>query len=557
MLQELHVKNLALIEEASLEFGNGLHVLTGETGAGKSLLLGSLSMAMGAKTSSDLIRNDCDYALSELSFSLGEEELQSLKDMDIYTEDGTVILQRRLSGGRSVCRINGETVPAVSVKHLAEKLIDIHGQHDHQSLLKKSNHLGILDAYVDGIDAVLQQTSLLYQDYNKIKNEIAENECDEIGRNREISFLEHEVNEISEAKLTEGEDEILEERFKVMLNASKITESVSRCISLLKSDDGYSEGAVSLVGRAERELAAVLDYDEQLTDIKQILNDAESLLGDAASALMDYMDSMTFDQQEFYEAEQRLNVINKLKDKYGKHISDILAEGERAEQELAKYSDYDAYMDGLRSSLEKAETELDKVCATLSDMRKKGAAAFENEIKEALKELNFGQVEFEIDFKKSKEYTAHGNDDVEFLISLNPGEKLKPLSEVASGGELSRIMLAIRTISAARDGIGTLIFDEIDAGISGYTSTQVAKRLSDLSKSCQVICITHQPQIAAFADHHYRISKSVLNDRTTTQIEKLKDEEMLGELVRLLGDTPAALENAKQLKERAAEYKKQ
>lgn len=557
MLLQLHVKNLALIKEAELDFGDGFHVLTGETGAGKSLLLGSVNLALGGKASADLIRKDADFALAELIFSVDCEEVRNaLAELEIPLEDDTIILQRRLQGSRSTCRINGETVPASKLREIAELMIDIHGQHEHQSLLKKANHRRVLDQFAgDGMKALLAKLSEAYSEYMSALKALESEDTDVRSREREISLIKYEINEIESAALVPGEDEVLETECRRMANSQQIMEALGAAAQLLGAcgiSDG--DGARDRVGRALKEINSVAHFDEGTADIASMLADIESMLSDADHALAGVMDSMTFDREEFYNAQKRLDLINTLKSKYGRTIEDILAYMEEQTIKLEKYEDYDAYLDKLKSALDESEKLVKMLCKEVSALRHSAAEAFSKKMQEALVGLNFERVGFEARVSDSGRISREGTDDVEFLISMNPGEPLKSLSEIASGGELSRIMLAIRTVGAA-DTIGTLIFDEIDAGISGRTATQVAKKLSLLSESRQVICITHLPQIAAFADHHYRIEKSFTEDSTTTTIEKLIDEQSVEELTRLLGDTVSAADNARELKSAAMEYK--
>lgn len=559
MLQELHVKNLALIEEALISFGKGFHVLTGETGAGKSLLLGSVSLALGSKAQPDLVRGDSEFALSEMIFSEDNSDIGDwLKEQDLPYEEGEdIILSRRLSGTRSTCRINGETVTAAKLREAGERLIDIHGQHDHQSLLKKSNHIKILDDYAgERVSELLKETAVLYKEYMKLQSELSECDNDESNRNRETALLEHELKEINEAQLKAGEDEELESRYSLMINSQRLMLNAGKGLELLNGQDGYGDNGVkSLLGLAGRELSEALTYDERLSEIYEIVSSAEGMVSEAVSALIDYMDNLEFNEQDMYETEQRLNTINHLKDRYGKTIEEIMSYAQKLEAELLKYQNYEEYAEDIKRRLAEAEEKLDAVCRELSEERKKASQEFSDRLSEVLKDLNFVRSSFSVAIEDAGSFSKNGRDNVEFLISMNPGEDLKPLAAVASGGELSRIMLAIRSIAAARDGIGTLIFDEIDAGISGRTATQVAIRLAELSKSCQVICITHLPQIAAYADYHYRIEKHSDDDSTITTITELKEDEMLEELVRLLGDTASAFDTARELKIRAKEDK--
>lgn len=561
MIQELRVKNLALIKSAEIEFEKGFHVLTGETGAGKSLLLGSLGLALGGKASAELIGKAGDSAAVELTFEVKDERIEKLlEELMLPIEDNQLILSRKITEGRSVCRVNGETLTAAKVKEISELLIDIHGQHEHQSLLKKSNHIKILDSYIGNeIEKVLKEISSVYVLYAEILNSLDAEDMDERAREREISLLEHEIRELESAALKPGEDEEAEIRFRKLQNVKRIAENVGTAMKYLGADAGYGQSmdAASLVGGALKEIRTSLEYDEELGDIDATLSDIEGLLNEVNRNLSVYADSLSFDAEEYMQLQERLDLINTLKLKYGNTIEEILKYYEMQQAKLMKYQDMDAYLEKLKGDLADKEQELERLCSEATEIRKKGAQKLSQHLEEVLAELNFNKTRFEVDFKRNDNYSRNGVDDVEFLISLNPGESLKPLKDVASGGELSRIMLALRSVGAKKDGIGTLVFDEIDAGISGRTATQVAKKLAQLSGERQVICITHLPQIAAYADKHYKIEKRSTEDDTTTVITTLSERESLEELTRLLGETSSALETAKELKIQAQEYRKE
>ena len=556
MLRSLHVKNLALIRETEVEFGEGLNILTGETGAGKSLLIGSVNLALGGKFEKDMLRRGEESGLVELVFDCEEERLaEKLKSMDLEpSEDGTVILSRKLSSGKSICRINGETVTAKQVKELSELLIDIHGQHEHQSLLNKKKHMEILDAYAGAEFAECAgRVAALYHECAALEKRIAEETLDDASRGREQSLAEFEQREIADASLQPGEDEELEQAYRKMSNSRKIAESLAESYRLSGND--AEDGAGNSLSRALRALRSVTMYDPALEQMEQQLAEVESLLSDYNHDVSEYMSDLEFDEEDFRSTEERLNTINHLKGKYGNSIEEILQYKEEKEAYLEKLADYDAYM----QKLWKEKQELLKTaCEELSEIRRKNAAVLTQKLKDALINLNFLTVEFDIAVRPGQAVTAKGYDDVEFLISTNPGESLKPLSQVASGGELSRVMLAIKTVLAGRDEIDTLIFDEIDTGISGRTAWKVAEQLSVLAGAHQVICITHLPQIAAMADVHFVIEKSSTDDMTITDIHKVAAEESLAELARLLGSdalTEAALSNAKEMKEQANGFK--
>ncbi len=557
MLHSLHVKNLALIEETEVEFGEGLNILTGETGAGKSVLIGSINLALGGKFDKDMLRTGAEYALVELVFS-GENVPQlaeRLEKMDIPVED-TVTISRRLQAGRSVSKVNGETVNTKQLKEIAELLIDIHGQHEHQSLLHKKKHLEILDAY--GGEETKEAIALvegLYRKVCELKTRLAQDALDEATKQREQALLEFERDEIENAHLEFGEDEVLEAKYRKLINSKKITEALAESYRYTGSEAG--DGAGNSLERALRCLNSVAEYDVRLEEMSEQLTQIEDLLSEYNHDVAAYLSDMEFDGEDFYQIEERLNQINHLKDKYGASIQEVLQAYEERNARLEKLADYDAYMNGLQAQLSVEETQLRKACEKLTGIRKQCAAGLVGKLVEALENLNFLSVQFDISIGE-KEVSANGADDVEFLISTNPGEAMKPLAQVASGGELSRVMLAIKTVLASKDAIDTLIFDEIDAGISGKTAWKVSGQLNVVAGEHQVICITHLPQIAVMADKHFLIEKSAENGNTLTQLRHLSEEEELRELARLLGGdeiTEAALANAKVMRSQALEIK--
>lgn len=561
MLQSLHVKNLALIRETEVEFGEGLNILTGETGAGKSLLLGSINLALGGKFDKDMLRRGADSALVELIFVSEDPEVTAkMQEMDLMPEEeGTIIISRKLQAGKSSCRINGETVTARQVKELAEVLLDIHGQHEHQSLLHKKNHMEILDSYCsqsDDFEAAADRVAEGYAECRRLRQIIEEESMDETTKAREQALAEFEYQEIEDAKLVVGEDEELEQRYRLMSNSKKITESLAE--SYMYSGNDSDSGAGSSLSRALRAMRGIIGYDPRLSQLEEQLSQVESLLADYNRDVADYMADCEFEEEDFRIVEERLNTINHLKGKYGRTIEEVIAYGEGRQVLLEKLSDYDTYMQGLKQELTEKEAALQEACTVLSGIRQKNALELSDSLRDALIHLNFLTVEFEIAVRLGQPITAKGSDEVEFMISTNPGESLKSLSQVASGGELSRIMLAIKTVLAGRDAIDTLIFDEIDAGISGRTAWKVSEQLNVVAGQHQVICITHLPQIAAMADTHFMIEKSTTGESTITDIYALDEEQSLSELARLLGSdelSEAALSNAREMKEQANQYK--
>ena len=556
MLVHLHVKNLALIEETEVEFGPGLNILTGETGAGKSILLGSIQLILGGKTSRSMIRENASYALVELLFQVENTKArESLAALDIYPEDGQVLMSRKIMDGRSINKINGETSTVSQMKAAAACLLDIHGQHEHQSLLYGDRQLAILDVY--GKERILparEKVRSAYRDYREFLNQLNALDMDEEQRNREKAFLEFEINEIQEAALIFGEDEKLEEKYRKLSNARKIMESVQNVHGMT----GYDRGAADMTGTALKEFSRVSDYDKELMPLMETLTEIDSLLSDFNRDLSSYLSGFQFSQEEFLETEERLNLLNHLKSKYGASIEAVLEYKQEKEEEYEALEHFEQNQAELKRKIEEQETVLQKQCECLTKSRKKWAKSLEKEIIEGLQELNFLDVAFEIVFEEKAEFSSNGKDSICFFISTNPGEPKRELQKVVSGGELSRIMLAIKTILADKDEKETLIFDEIDTGISGKTAWKVSEKMAVIAKSHQVLCITHLPQIAAQADSHFLIEKSVKELETQTKIWRLDEEKSVEELARMLGGesiTETVLSNAREMKEMAQQQK--
>ena len=558
MLQNLHIKNLALIDEIEVDFEKGLNILTGETGAGKSIILGSIHLALGGKYNADMLRKGASYGLVELIFHIQEEETKkALERLDIFPEENEIVFSRKLMEGRSVSRINGETVSISKVKEAAAILIDIHGQHEHQSLLYKKNHLDILDAFAkESIAEIKLEVKEKYAAYKALKDELEQAKTDEADRAKEIDFIQFEVKQIREANLKSGEDADLEEQYKKMVNGKRIVENVDEVVGYMGEYTG--DGISDMLNRAIRCLGEISHIDTFSATLYEQLSDIDNLLNDFNRELSEYRHTLEFSEEEFYETETRLNEINRLKAKYGQTIEKILLYCEEKEKRLECLNDYDAYVEQLQKKYRMAEKELERVTKELSKYRQKASLLLKDAIKEGLLELNFLEVQFEIAFEELKEFTVNGKDAVEFLISMNPGETVKPLGEVASGGELSRIMLAIKTVLADKDAIETLIFDEIDVGISGRTAQKVSEKMCVIGRKHQVICITHLAQIAAMADTHFAIEKRVDSGKTKTEISKLTEEQSIQELARILGAakiTDKVIESAMEMKNLALNVK--
>lgn len=558
MLRNLHVKNLALIDEMEVEFEEGLNILTGETGAGKSLIIGSINMALAQKVPKEMIKEGADYALVELIFEVkSEDTIRRLQEMDIFPEDGMVIMSRKITGGRSVAKINSESISAAKVKEAAQLLIDIHGQHEHQSLTGKKMQLALLDDYAkEETQKVKAEVKKRYEEYSSILKELEEKDIDKEQQQRELSFLEFEIQELEDACLREGEDEELEKTYRKMLNGKKIAEACGAAYRLT-SENG--ESASDQIGRALREISVVTSCDAELQPLEEQLEQLDGLLNDFNRDMSSYLSGLEFEEEDFYETEKRLDELNHLKSKYGDTIEKVLEAKEEKIQRRDELLDYDAYLNQLKEQKKASEEALEKASKKLSKIRKKYAKELCRQVTEHLLDLNFETVDLSMEFEQTTHFTSNGYDEVEFLISTNPGETPKPLGKIASGGELSRIMLALKTVLANNDEIETLIFDEIDTGISGRTAQKVSEKMDLIGRNHQVICITHLPQIAAMADTHFLIEKTVESGRTTSKIHRLPQEESVAELARMLGGvsiTETVLENAKEMKELAAKTKK-
>lgn len=556
MLVHLHVKNLALIEEAEVDFQDGLNILTGETGAGKSILIGSVNLALGQKMSRGIIREGAGNALVELVFQVRPDTEEKLKEMGVYPEEGQVIISRKITENRSISKVNGETCTASSIRKIAALLLDIHGQHEHQSLLYPERQMEILDDYGEiEIREKKETVKRHYGEYRAVKKELETYELDEEQRRRELSFLEYEIQEIQEAQLKPGEDQELESSYRRLSNSRQITEGLGMVYQLTGDDQN---GSSQQLGRALQKLSQISDFDENLENLYSTLTDIDSLLNDFNREVSSYLSEFVFSEEEFIQIETRLDLLNHLKSKYGSSIEDILRYREEKEQELERLLHFQEKKAALEKKLELETAELLKACQELTKVRKTWARELEKQIVSGLQDLNFLNVEFEIQFQEKEQFSAEGKDSICFLISTNPGEPVRELSKVVSGGELSRIMLAIKTLMADKDDTETLIFDEIDTGISGRTAQKVAEKMSVIAGARQVLCITHLPQIASQANAHYLIEKNVENMETSTRIRELSYKDSVEELARMLGGvkiTDAVLQNAREMKDLAQQQK--
>ena len=548
MLLNLHVKNLAIIDEIEVEFSEGLNVLTGETGAGKSIIIGSINIALGGKVSKDIIRTGTEFALVELTFLAEDsEQVNSLEKLGITLEEDVVVISRKITK----CR----TVSFSMLKSIADILIDIHGQNEQQSLLYKNKHMEIVDRYAaEKMCGRDMEFSEMYRQYKDMLVKYSEKEMSEEERLREVSFIRYELEQIEQAHLVKGEEEKLQERYRYLSNANEIKSGINEVYSLVEDSYGDSQSVSQMLGRSSHILAKISGYDERLKELARQIADIDELIMDFNRDLQEYASDMDENGEEFAEVETRLDLVRTIKSKYGATTELVENYAKDLENKLEKYEAYEEYRANLEKKIEIYKIKLEKLGESISKIRKKCSAELEKRITDALIDLNFLQVKFEIVVRELDEFNSKGKDEVEFMISTNPGEDLKPIGQAASGGELSRIMLAIKAVLAEHDSIGTLIFDEIDVGISGRTAQKVAEKMAFIGHSHQVICISHLAQIAAMADHNYLIEKNNSLNKTSTVIRQLEGDEIVEEIARILGGakiTDAVLESAREMKQLA------
>ena len=553
MLDSLAVKNFALIKEAHIDFKNNLNVLTGETGSGKSILIGSINLALGMRASKDVMRDEKEDTVVSIEFSISDNSLiEKLKDLDVNVdEDGKVIVYRKITKDKNITKINDEPSTLNKIKEVTEKLINIYGQHDGESLRKNAKHITFLDDFI-GLDAYKMKVTIsnIYTKLKEAKEKYDSFNLDEKIRLREIDILKYEIEEIEKADIKKGEEEELTENFKIVSNSKNIIESLTNALNFLQDSN---------VTKAIKELKDGLKYDVTLENIYESLTDADSIISDSIKELDKKVDTYDLDEKEFNTMENRLELIRGILAKYNNSFDEMTKEYNNKKNRLEELSDYDDKKKIAKLNVEKLENELESACENLSNLRKKESREFIDRLIEELKDLGFLDVKFDISIERKNEITRDGYDEVTFMISLNTGEKMRPLSDVASGGELSRIMLSIKTILSESYGTETLIFDEIDAGISGITASKVATKLNKIAKNHQVILITHLPQIAAMSDNHFVIKKGVESDRTITTIDELDNDGMICEIGRLISSsgelTDSVIANAKELKELAQKEK--
>ena len=560
MLLNVHIKNIALIDDANVNFTDNLNILTGETGAGKSIIMGALRIGMGDKLPKDIVREASKEVFCQLLFLVDDEAvLEQIRQLGVEpTEDGEILITRRIVNSRTINTINDMAVTAARLREVSALLIDMHTQHQQQTLLKKNEHMKLLDKFGRvAIEPLKREVAQRHADYTELVDQMDKLSMDEAERSRRAEFLKYQIAEIESANVKAGEDEDIEHQYNKMVNSRDIVAAASEVYSVTGYENQSSAG--NEIGRVLVNLKGIKELDDEIDGLYSQLENIDALLNDFNVELSNYMQSMNFDDSEFREVESRLDVINDIKGKYGSTVDEVNRYLEESKAEYEKLSEYDEYIAELSGKINKAKKLMIDAADKLSAERKKQAKLMCKEIKTALSDLSFMQVDFDMVFDRLSECTANGIDDCYFVISTNVGEKLRPLYDVASGGELSRIMLAVKSCMAAEDNIGTLVFDEIDVGISGRAAQAVAEKMALISRKHQVISITHLPQIAAMADSHYLIEKSADEGKTVTKIVRLSEAESITEIARLLGGasiTDAVMSNALEMKQMAEKTKK-
>ncbi|HHU18295.1 MAG TPA: DNA repair protein RecN [Clostridiales bacterium] len=536
MISHIRIKDFAIIDTAELEFYEGLNIITGETGAGKSIIIEAISLALGSRADTAYIRSGKDKSVIQMIANLDGEDY---------------IITRELSAnGKNICRINDEIVSLAQLNKLCRRLADVHGQYDHQSLLNPENHLKLIDTYGDSaILPIKEKVAELYYKYSSTKQELSTLLEHQANSERKRDFMRFELSEISQANTYPGEDEELAQKLSLLQNSEKIYSNLSGVYQAIYE---ASPSAFEAIGKSCHLIQEISDFSNEISQFNEDLCDIYYKIDDLSSEIRRYIESVSFSPESMDETIQRINILDNLKRKYGGTIETVLNYKEKIARELENLENIDTIREKLTLELKEYETSLNEVCKKLTAVRKKIAKDIEKRVNEELAELNFKDTNFSVHFYENDnlKYTPDGMDKIEFLIITNKGENPKPLSKIASGGEVSRIMLAFKKIIADFDFIPTMIFDEIDVGISGVTASIVGKKLLDISKNHQIICITHLPQIAAFGDNHYKIEKENLNDSTITTVKPLSHDEKISEIARLLGGvnvTDTTIKSAEEL----------
>ena len=561
MLENLYIKNVALIESVEINFGIGLNILTGETGAGKSMIIDSINFALGERASKDFVRSGTDQAVVEALFKVRNEEyIKVFENLGLdKPEDGEIIISRTVSSeGRTTNRVNGRTVTVSMLKELSQALIDIHGQHEHQSLLNPSKHIILLDKFcAESLNEYKAKMTELLNEYNDVKNKISKLYVNEEEKNRKIDMLQFQINEIGEAELDKNEEEVLNERKKILSNSEKLIRNIYNCINIISNSEEES-CVTDLLSNATGYIENVINIDESLNEVYDQLMTASSIIDDASRFLKHYGDSIDSDSDELDNIENRLDLIYKLKRKYGKSIEEILNYYNELSAELDVILNSEVEMKKLNDKKLSLEKEMNVLCDKMTEIRCTKAQEIQSKIENELHDLQMKNAKFKIHFEKKSEFSQNGKDKIEFMISPNMGEDLKPLSKIASGGEMSRVMLAMKNFLSDADNIETFIFDEIDTGVRGRAAQKVGEKMAQIARTHQILCITHLPQIAAMSDSHYLIEKNVCENKTITSVQTLNVDGSIREISRLMGGaemTETTLKAAKEMKEMAQKMK--
>lgn len=570
MLQRLEIQNVAIIDKVEIELGDGLNVLTGETGAGKSIIIDSINAILGQRLYKDLIRTGRDKAIVEAVFQVDKKRVEDLlEDFGIdWEEDGTLVVSREFTtSGKNTCRINGRIATVSMLKQLGERLIDVHGQHDNQSLLRTESHIDLLDSFASSRLQSLKDEYLKHlETYRKIKSRLKELTGDKNERERKIDILKYQIDEIKKAKLKTGEEEELSKQRELLVNSEKITNTLSNAYELLGSGGKFGESALDMINKAASDFGGIEEFDAKYDELKKRIEAVAIELDDIVSEIRNLRDNMEYDPDLLMQIESRLDVLYRLKKKYGDSVEEILEYKDKIEKELDEILNNEEIVNKLNEELLEEDGKLYRLAKEMNNERVKASKLLEEKIDEELKDLEMKNTSFKvrIDFDDSTEngerkYNNNGLDRVEFMISTNAGEPLKPLAKIASGGEMSRVMLAIKTILAKVDKIPTMIFDEIDIGISGVAAQKVGEKLCYISKNHQVISVTHLAQIACMADNNYYIDKVTENGNTRTVVKKLDERGKRDEIARILGGasiTDITLKHAEEMLDKAKEFKK-
>lgn len=551
MLLELSIKDFAIIEKLDASFRQGMTVLTGETGAGKSIIIDAVGLLAGGRGSVDFVRTGADKAVLQGVFDIAEiaNTKTVLEELGIEPTNDLVITRELLKTGRSVCRVNGTIVNLNSLKKIGQTLIDIHGQNEHQELMDSDKHLRLLEQFdYAAVADTKQRYQAAFKAYTKLNRRLNQSLKNEHEWNQRVDMLQFQVDEIKAANLIEGEDEELEKRRDQLVNFQSISDALATSFQVLESEEGVS--ATDQIGNVMQEMQGIADYDEEYEQIADEVQNAYYSLEDVTNRVRSAIDSMEWNPAELDEVEQRLETIRQLKKKYGNSITEILKYLSRIENELAEMTGAGQNLDDLAVEVEKRLQETKQLGTQLTNLRQKMALKLEQAVRDQLAGLYMEKTQFKVQFNSKKVPELDGLDDVEFLIQPNPGEDLKPLAKIASGGELSRIMLALKTIFARNEGVTSIIFDEVDTGVSGRVAQAIADKIHEISNHSQVLCISHLPQVAARADYQLHVAKKVVKGRTMTNLTALDDEGRVNEIAKMLAGvdlTELSLEHAREL----------